>query len=348
MDLTIENFIEMLASAKANIDKCEAKVSLQTILDEFSLFIANCENVNDPMPSNITETINKLGAIGNNGQGSDVNHNDHSGHFGHTIDEKVIDIMKVCVRAVRGKPLEVMVEELRKIIISHLDYPVQIKDVAINALLYMEDIIDKDMSQSLDECPCCEQGIRFLHKMADKGSNIILLCEECGSTYDDPNNINWGNSVSDEALEAKYGAPEEVLFGPGFDYATSAEVMASGWARVAHAGLACIRESYLEDYFHVCPWCEGSYRYLFRLSNEKGTIILLCPECNVAWDDPKNIRGSGISGETIENRHGVSNVWPVHWAGEEEAKASPWADLLEEGFVCLNTDANVENENDEK
>lgn len=51
-------------------------------------------------------------------------------------------------------------------------------------------------------CPVCEGGYRYIYKL--NGENLVFICEECESVWNDPDNTQWGHTASDRTLRDMY------------------------------------------------------------------------------------------------------------------------------------------------
>ncbi len=91
----------------------------------------------------------------------------------------------------------------------------------------------------------------------------------------------------------------------------------------------------------TCPWCEGSYRYFYKLSN--GYIILICEECNCMWVDPTKMDLSNAIGEsklkekfTTNGPEELFDGKSSGWATKEEAEKSEWKDVVHKNDLLVN------------
>lgn len=59
----------------------------------------------------------------------------------------------------------------------------------------------------------------------------------------------------------------------------------------------------------ICPNCRGVYRYLFRLSDKKNTIVFICEECTSIWIDKYKINwGDSTSDELLIDKFKVDEI----------------------------------------
>lgn len=64
------------------------------------------------------------------------------------------------------------------------------------------------------ECPVCSQGwVQILRKKDSE--ELLLCCSECEVSWNDPNEVDWGNG--------------KLMFGEDLVFATSEEIIKKGW-----------------------------------------------------------------------------------------------------------------------
>lgn len=86
---------------------------------------------------------------------------------------------------------------------------------------------------------------------------------------------------------------------------------------------------------HVfCPSCKEGSRFLYRLSDQNNSIILICEECNSVWINPENIGfGYTASDEKLVDMFNVQNSEALFdsssdWASYDQAVQSRWNDYI--------------------
>ncbi|EFA86441.1 hypothetical protein PPL_00233 [Heterostelium album PN500] len=84
---------------------------------------------------------------------------------------------------------------------------------------------------NINRCPVCGEGSRFLYRLNTVNhDNIILTCEECNSTYIDPNRMEIGQAVSNRTLYSVYGGTDAELFNSKLSgWASKVEICQSKW-----------------------------------------------------------------------------------------------------------------------
>lgn len=99
-------------------------------------------------------------------------------------------------------------------------------------------------------------------------------------------------------------------------------------------------ENCIHEQEATCPWCEGGYRYFYKLSN--GSIILMCEECNCIWIDPKNIDLNNAIGEkklkeklNINESEDLFNQELSHWATKTDVQKSKWESVLQRNELLI-------------
>ena len=93
-------------------------------------------------------------------------------------------------------------------------------------------------------CKDCGEGRVGLFKFSNDNQGLVLLCEECNSIWTDPNNIKWGEAVSDKVLESHFGVQDsEDLFKKGSGWATKEEIEKDArWASLLKSNKVVIED----------------------------------------------------------------------------------------------------------
>lgn len=98
-----------------------------------------------------------------------------------------------------------------------------------------KNLMDEKIKDEQASCPNCKEGSRFLYRVATNKKNaIILICEECNSTWLDPQNIGWGHTASDNMLKREFNVKDaEILFDEASsNWATKGEAENSEWGNL--------------------------------------------------------------------------------------------------------------------